>query len=330
MENDPRWDTEMRAARLAIDAEAAAFPPLVVGEPLDRLRSLNDSLSLRWAAGGPQMAETREFWIAARGRRVFCRLHRPQSAAPLPLLLWFHGGGWAWLTVDTHDRLARELAALGQVATLLVDYALAPESRFPQALAECAQVSAAAAEQAAKWGLDAHRLVLGGDSAGGNLAFATALALRDGVFATPPLPLAGILAFYPVIDPACASPSYTEFATGYGLTAERMAAFWRLYLRDEADAANPLAALCRAELSRLPPCWLGLAELDVLRSEGEDFAARLRAADVACEVTVFPGLAHGFALLSEAVGGARTALAQAGAWLRHLPPPAPRAKENTR
>jgi acetyl esterase len=321
MSDDPRWDPEMRAARMAMDAAAAALPPLVVAEPLDPTRVVNDSLAMRWAAGGPTMAASSEFWISAHGRRVFCRLHRPPGReGPLPVLIWLHGGGWVWLTVDTHDRLARELAVAGEVAVLLVDYALSPEARFPQALTECTKLVAAVAARAGAWGLDAARIVLGGDSAGGNLAFAIALALRDGVFGTPPVPLAGLLAYYPVIDPACASPSYSEFASGYGLTAERMAAFWRCYLRDAADAANPLAALCRADLTFLPPCWLGLAELDVLRSEGEAFAARLAAAGVACDVTVFPGLAHGFALLTEAVGGARRSLAAAGAWLRCLPP----------
>ncbi len=325
MYDDPRWDAEMRAARLTMDEAAAAFPAVVVAEPLDPVRAVNDSLAMRWAAGGPKMAETREFWIGAHGRRVFCRLHRPAAPGPAPLLIWFHGGGWVWLTVDTHDRLARELALSGQAATLLVDYTLSPESRFPQALAECAKVTAAAAERAAEWGCDPARIVLGGDSAGGNLAFAAALALRDRTFGTPAVPLAGILAYYPVIDPACATPTYAEFATGYGLTAERMAAFWRLYLRHEADAANPLAALHHADLDGLPPCWLGLAELDVLRAEGEDFAARLRMARVACELAVFPGLAHGFAMLTETVGAACASVAQAGAWLRRLPlaPPQP-------
>jgi len=235
MSDDPRWDPEMRAARQAMDAAAAKFPPVEVVDPLDPQRAVNDALAMTWTRGGPAMATTSEFWIYANGRRVFCRLHRPRATGVLPVLVWFHGGGWVWLTVDTHDRLVRELAAAGGVATVSVDYTLSPEAKFPQALAECVGVVRGLAAAAAEWELDASRIVLGGDSAGGNLAFATALALRENGRDTPEL--AGLLGLYPVIAPDFQSPSYREFATGYGLTAARMRAFWDLYLRDSADRA---------------------------------------------------------------------------------------------
>jgi acetyl esterase len=218
--------------------------------------------------------------------------------------------------VDTHDRLVRELAAAGGVATVSVDYTLSPEAKFPQALAECVGVVRGLVAVAAEWGLDASRIVLGGDSAGGNLAFSTALTLRENGDDAPGL--AGLLGLYPVIAPDFESSSYREFATGYGLTTARMRAFWDLYLRDGADRANPMAVPARAELAGLPPTFIQLAELDVLRSEGESFAARLRAAGVACDLRVYPGMLHGFMLLTEAVGGARAAVADAGAWLRRV------------
>jgi len=314
MSDDPRWDPQMRATRQAMDERAAKFPPVEVVEPMDPQRAVNDALALTWARGGPAMASTSEFWIYANGRRVFCRLHRPQASGVLPVLVWFHGGGWVWLTVDTHDRLNRELALAGGVATVSVDYTLSPEARFPQALLECAGVVRGLAERAAEWGLDASRISLGGDSAGGNLAFATALALRE----TGGPALAGLLAAYPVIGPDFDTPSYREFATGYGLTTARMAAFWRLYLRDAADRANPLADPSRGNLAGLPPTFIQVAELDVLRSEGESFAAQLRAAGVKCDLRIYPGMLHGFMLLTEAVAGARAAVADAGAWLRRV------------
>jgi acetyl esterase len=316
MSDDPRWDPEMRAARQAMDAAAAKFPPVEVVEPLDPQRAVNDRLAMAAARGGPAMATTSEFWIYANGRRVFCRLHRPCATGVLPVLVYFHGGGWVWLTVDTHDRLVRELAATGGVATVSVDYTLSPEAKFPQALAECVGVVRGLAARATEWGLDASRIVLGGDSAGGNLAFATALALREDGLGVPGL--SGLLALYPVIAPDFESPSYREFATGYGLTAARMRAFWNLYLRDTVDRANPLAVPARATLAGLPPTFIQLAELDVLRSEGETFAARLRAAGVACDLQVYPGMLHGFMLLTEAVRGARAAVADAGAWLHRV------------
>jgi len=316
MSDDPRWDPEMRAARQAMDAAAAKFPPVEVVEPLEPQRAVNDGLAMAWARGGPAMATTSEFWIYANGRRVFCRLHRPRAGGVLPVLVWFHGGGWVWLTVDTHDRLVRELAAAGGVATVSVDYTLSPEAKFPQALAECVGVVRGLAAAAAEWEIDPSRIVLGGDSAGGNLAFSTALALRENGDDAPGL--AGLLGLYPVIAPEFESSSYHEFATGYGLTTARMRAFWDLYLRDGADRANPLAVPACADLAGLPPTFIQLAELDVLRSEGESFAARLRAAGVACDLRVYPGMLHGFMLLTEAVSGARAAVADAGAWLRRV------------
>jgi acetyl esterase len=143
--------------------------------PLDPHRAVNDILALGTAAGGPVMADTTDRWVAARGRRIFCRVYRPRTDRPLPTLMYFHGGGCVWPSVDTHDRLAREYAAAGEVAVVSVDYALSPEAKFPQAVEECAAVTRYVAAHGAEWGLDPSSLLVGGDSAGGNLALATAL-----------------------------------------------------------------------------------------------------------------------------------------------------------
>jgi acetyl esterase len=243
---------------------------------------------------------------------VLCRLHRPRRDSALPVLIWFHGGGWVWSSIDTHDRLARELAVTGEVAVINVDYALSPEARFPQAVHECAAVVRHVAAHAAAWGIDPARIMLGGDSAGGNLALATALALRDGADPT----LAGLLCAYPVTDADFDTPSYHEFAEGYGLTRAAMQAYWTLYLRDPADRLNPLAAPLRGDLRGLPPTLLQLAELDVLRSDGERMAAALEQAGVAVTLETYAGMLHGFMRLSAAVGTTRTAIASAGAWLK--------------
>jgi acetyl esterase len=265
------------------------------------------------------MEMTEDLWIFAHGRRVLCRLHRPRSSGLLPVLVWFHGGGWVWSSVDTHDRLVRELAAAGGVATVSVDYALAPEAKFPRAVLECAGVVRRLAAEAEAWGLDASRVLLGGDSSGGNLAFATALALRGGHAGQGGGPkLTGLLAVYPVTDPDFEQPSYREFAEGYGLTTAMMRAYWDHYLRDPDDRADPLAAPARADLVGLPPTLIQLAELDVLRSDGERMAARLLAAGVECTQLSYSGMAHGFMRLTETVTRARSAVADAGAWLRRV------------
>jgi acetyl esterase len=312
MSDDPRWDMEMVAARRLMESRAANHPPVVPKEPFDAHRAVNDMLSLMWCEGGPAMAETAERWVFAHGRRVLCRINRPRTGKVLPVLVWLHGGGWVWASVDTHDRLCREYAAGAEVATVSVDYSLAPEAKFPVAVQECAAVVRFLQAHAASWGLDPSRIAIGGDSAGGNLALATAILLRD----TGADPLRGILTAYPVTSPDFSSPSYVEFSEGFGLTTAAMQAYWDLYLRDPADRLNPLAAPLRAECAGLPPTLIQLAELDVLFSDGERMAARLREAGVAVTLETYAGMAHGFMRLTEAVGRAREAVARASGWLR--------------
>jgi acetyl esterase len=314
MADTSRWDPEMLQFQRAADEYARQFPPVRVAFPFEPHRAVNDILAMRTASGGPVMAEQTDRWIGARGRRIFCRVYRPRIDRPLPTMVYFHGGGWVWSSVDTHDRLAREYAAAGEVAVVSVDYALSPEAKFPQALEECAAVTRHIAEHGAAWGLDGSRLLVGGDSAGGNLALGTALLLRD----TGGPALHGILAAYPVCDSDFETASYREFGTGWGLSLERMAFYWNVYLPHAADRHHPLAAPLRADLRGLPPVLVQVAELDVLRSEGEALAAKLREAGVAVEFELFPGVVHGFLRAMATVGKARAAVEQAGVWLRRV------------
>lgn len=312
-----RIDPEMQAARLQVEAEAAKFPPVVPKMPIDPQRVVNDHLSGLFGAGGPVMAHSQDRFVSANGRRVMCRLHKPVASDNMPVLVWLHGGGWVWASIDTHDRLVRELAHAGGVATISVDYSLSPEARFPQAVVECAEVIRKIAADAASWGIDPARIIIGGDSAGGNLALATAIMLRDDVPGSGGGPkLAGILAAYPVTDTDFDSPTYREFADGYGLTRAAMMTYWDLYLRDPVDRLNPLAAPMRDSLKGLPPTMVLLAEIDVLRSEGERLAAKMVVAGVKVTLESFAGMVHGFLRFSEVVGKSRVAIAEAGKWLR--------------
>jgi acetyl esterase len=255
------WDPEMAAFTAAGEAEAKNHPPIRLEIPLEPHRRVNDALSMRTAAGGPSVAETADRWVAARGRRIYCRVYRPRLHSPLPVLVWFHGGGWVWASVDTHDRLCREYAAAADVAVVSVDYALSPEAKFPQAVEECAAVVRHVAEHGADWGLDGSRILLGGDSAGGNLCLATALLLRD----TDGPKLRGIVAYYPVCDSRFDTPTYLEYGEGgYGLNRQRMEFYWSVYAVHEGDRSHPLAAVLRADLRELPPVLVHLAEFDVL------------------------------------------------------------------
>src|SRR5437764_1082149 len=228
----PDWDPEMLASHEAFLAEAAELPPIALKAPFDPQRAINDALAMTLAAGGPDMAESSDRWVAGRGRRILCRLHRPVDEPGLPVLVYFHGGGWVWSSIDTHDRLAREYAEAGRCAVVSVDYALSPEAKFPQALEECAAVVRWVAANGAQWGLDPKRIAVGGDSAGGNLALGTALLLRDQGGPA----LRGILALYPVCDADFTRESYQAFGAGqYFLSEEKMRFYWSAYARDEAD-----------------------------------------------------------------------------------------------
>lgn len=311
---DPRWDPEMLAFSAMMEAEGAKHPPITLRLPLDQARAVTEALNLPLCAGGAVMAETADRWLPVRGRRIQCRFHKP-SHGLLPVLVYLHGGGWVWNSIDTHDRLMRDYAAGGGCAVIGPDYALSPEAAFPQALEECAAVVRWVARHGAEWGLDPSRIVLGGDSAGANLAMGVALLLRQ---TDPDLKLHGLLLNYGVFDADLDTPSYREFAEGYFLTREKMAFYWDCFCPRPADRLNPLVAPLRADLKGLPPVLLHIAELDVLASENHAMAAKLREAGVELHHRLFPGTAHGFLRAVNHVKAARDAVAEAGGWLKRV------------
>lgn len=204
-----------------------------------------------------RVADSGDRWLPVRGRRLLCRLHRPATDRPLPVLIHLHGGGWVWLSVDTHDTLMRRYAAGAGIATVGPDCALSPEAAFPRALEEVAVVRWVAASGAG-WGLDGSRFMLGGDAAGANLALGTALLPRR---SDPGLRLRGLLPDYGVCDGRTATPSHEEFATGSGLTREKMRFYWDCFAPKPADRLSPHAApICGLHRrrwcgSRSWTCW---------------------------------------------------------------------------
>lgn len=313
MSDTSRVDPELAAFFRDAGQEFANYPPVRMEVPYEPHRRTVDTIALKAALGGPQMAETSDRWIAARGRHIRCRLYRPRVDETLPVMVHFHGGGWLQSSIDTHDRLAREYAAAGDVAVVSVDYSLSPEAKFPRALEECTAVARHLAAHGSEWKVDGNRVLLGGDSVGGNLALTVALLLRE---SNGP-PIRGILASYPVCDSRLDTASYQSFgAGGYGLTLEQMAFVWTHYVPHEIDRLHPLAAPLRADLRGLPPVLLVLPEMDVLRSEGDAMAAKLTAAGVQVRTEVFEGMVHGFLRACGSVQKARDALARIGEWLR--------------
>lgn len=259
------------------------------------------------------VAEVRDLTLDTAAGPVAARLYHPGPGTDLPLLVFLHGGGWVFGTIDTHDPLCRALASAAEVAVLSLDYPRAPESRYPVALDTIHAALVAAVAQADALGIDPARIAVGGDSAGGNLSAALCLKLRDEGGPA----IAHQLLFYPVIDNDFARASYVENGAGYFLSAAMMQWFWTQYLGDATTEPGPLAAPIRAEtLAGLPSATVITAEYDPLRDEGNAYAARLAAEGVAVTHSQTPGVIHGFASMLGMLPQADVAVGTAAKGLR--------------
>ncbi len=218
------------------------------------------------------------------------RVFTPDAPGPLPILVHYHGGGWVIGNVDQSDNLCRAMANATPCVVVSVEYRLAPETRFPGGLEDCYAATTWVAAHGAELGGDPTRLAVGGESAGGNLAAAVALLARER--GGPKIGFQVLV--YPVTDASFETASYVEMAEGYGLTRDTMQYFWDLYLADPAHATDPLASVLQADLAGLPPALVVTAEFDPLRSEGEAYAQKLKAAGVSVEHVSYPGQIHGF------------------------------------
>jgi acetyl esterase len=264
--------------------------------------------------GSPQaVARVEDREIPGPAGPLAVRIYIPSHEASLPALVYFHGGGWVIGNLNTHDAVCRALSNSARCLTVAVDYRLAPEHRFPAALEDCYAATSWVATNAQRLGVDATRLAVGGDSAGGNLAAAVALMARErGAPA-----LAFQLLVYPVTDDAMDTPSHRAFAEGFFLTRSDMEWFWNHYAPDPSDRESCFACPAKAtDLSGLPPAMIITAEFDPLRDEGERYAERLKAAGVPVTLKRYPGMVHGFFRLSHIIDQGKTALAEAGAALR--------------
>jgi acetyl esterase/lipase len=244
------------------------------------------------------------------------RAYRPLGSRRgelLPAMVYFHGGGWVFGDLDSHDPMCRELCNLSGCAVVSVDYRRAPEHRFPAAVEDAISAIRHVARRGADLGVDATQLAAGGDSAGGNLATVAALILRDQ--GEPQLKLQVLI--YPVTDFAMSAPSYARIANGYTLTRERMHYFRESYLRGPEDIddwrASPLKA---PDLSRLPPALVIGADHDPLVDEGKAYADRLADAGVPVTYTLYEGVVHGFVSMAGAIDAGHAAIAEAAAALK--------------
>ncbi|MET9800417.1 alpha/beta hydrolase [Streptomyces sp. NPDC006368] len=242
------------------------------------------------------------------------RVYRPEAdQGPLPVLVYFFGGGWILGSIETSDAICRSLANAAGCLTVAVGYRLAPENKFPAAVQDCFAGLRWTAEHAARLGGDASRIAVGGDSAGGNLAAAMTLMARD---AGDPAILAQLLV-YPNTDYFADTTSRRENTDPLLFNDKSVQWYWDNYLTSPEDGRNPLASPLRASRhAGLPQALVITAEYDPLRDEGEQYAQRLRDSGVPVESTRYPGVAHGFFAMAGALDAGGRALEQAAAYLR--------------
>jgi acetyl esterase len=244
------------------------------------------------------------------------RLYRPEQAASdarLPGLVYAHGGGWVFGNLDSHDVLCAQLALDAGISVVAVDYRLAPEARFPGAFEDVVAALKWVAGHGNALGIDVHRLAVGGDSAGGNLAAAVSIWARDN---NGPKLRMQLLA-YPVTDAAARADSYHLFHQGYGLDAPTMEWFFDHYTPDEATRADWRVSPLRAQsLTGLPPALVITAGYDPLRDEGRAYAWRLQKEGTVADFVEFGGMLHGFLSSPMLLHGARRGAAICAGALR--------------
>jgi len=249
---------------------------------------------------GVDKPEVDEEWVTIPGGptgEVKARIVKAQGARQnLPVVLYIHGAGWVFGNAGTHDRLVRELAVGAGAAVVFPEYDLSPEVRYPVAIEQVWTVARWVANEGVSKGLDSSRIAVAGDSVGGNMSAALTLMAKE----RGGLDLRQQVLFYPVTDAEFDTDSYHQFSTGYYLRRDAMQWFWDQYTTDEAERAEATASPLRASLDQLaglPPALVITAEADVLRDEGEAYAAKLRQAGVPVVEVRFGGIIHDFVLL---------------------------------
>lgn len=259
-----------------------------------------------WAQGGPDMARMFDCGIAG----TWARIYQPTNEKPKGTLIYLHGGGWVMFSIQTHDRLMREYAARTGMTVVGIDYALAPEHRYPVALHQIENVISTLRSEPDFAHLNLDYLAIGGDSAGANLALATALQLRD-----KHCPADGLLLNYGAFD-TVQHPSYIRYdGPRYMLTAEEMAEFWQHYLGSQMTLEDPICRPLRADMTGLPPTFICIPQCDILADENRMLAEKMRQANVPVTSIEYSGATHSFLEAVSISSLADKAIQDAADWL---------------
>nr|WP_279347218.1 alpha/beta hydrolase [Govania unica] len=264
------------------------------------------------------MASTEEISVPTRSGPVRVRLYSPQSCAEglSPALLYLHGGGWTYFSLETHDRVMREYAERAGVIVVGIDYPLAPEAKFPVALEAIVDVTEWLYEHGDEHGIDVERMISGGDSAGANLTMGLCQSLRDSGKGDV---IKGMLLIYGAFQKDCSDEAHRKYGgPGYMLGSDEMAVFWGNYIKSEDDVRNPLLSSMYADVAGLPPAFFTIPECDVLSEQSYRMAEKLERAGVAATQVTYKGASHSFLEAISIAEIAERAVADSAAWVRQI------------
>jgi acetyl esterase len=305
-------DPELVAAG-ALLRESGLIVPDPRTAPIAEVRDAQDRIGKYLADKVAPVATETDVVIPGGAGDIPARLYVPHSASPRPLLVYFHGGGFAYGSAKAWDGLMRDLVHRSGIAVLNVEYRLAPEHQFPAGLDDALAAITYAATIGEAWGIDTARLAAGGDSAGANLALVSAMSLRS---RNAPV-LKCLLLFYGVFSGDADSPSWRRLGTGaYGLSQVQMEWVWSTYLDRPQSRGTWRAAPLAGDVSGLPPVRQIIGSLDPLIDDAQALKARLDSAGVANDLKVYPGVNHGFVRFNRMIGQAQRAVDDAAAALR--------------
>ena len=308
----PWIDPELVAAGRLLQSRGLVAPDRTQAS-LSEVRAAVDRIGAFLGEGSVPLAQERDLSLPGPHGQVPCRLYLPDGVERPPLLVYAHGGGFVQGSLPSWDAMLRELVRQSSVAALSVDYRLAPEHHFPVAFDEIVAMIRLAAREGADLGIDPTRLAVGGDSAGANLALAAALALRN----ASERALGLMLLIYGCYSTDTESASWQAFGRGAGLSQTQMRWIWDTYLERPDQQSDWRAAPILAVPAGLPPAHLIVGSLDPLLDDSYRLASRLKEAGVACELTVYDGINHGFIRCGRLIATARRAIGDCAAALRN-------------